>query len=80
MLMRYYTNPSSTVSLSLALITSYMGRESALTLCLKVYLDGLLNISHPKDTVKEEAKRGARRAEKSVQRVLTWIVEGGWGV
>lgn len=38
---------------------------------------GLLNISHPKDTVKEEAKRGARRAEKSLQMVLTWLVEGG---
>lgn len=38
----------------------------------------LLNISHPKDTVEEEeAESGARRAEKSVQRVLTWIVEGG---
>lgn len=78
--MRYYTDSSSTVSLSFALITFYLVRETALTLCLKVYLDGAAKYFRPwrqRLWVKRRSKEGSKRGKKK-KNPCTGVWHGLW--
>lgn len=78
--MRYYTDSSSTVSLSFALITFYLVRETALTLCLKVYLDGAAKYFRPwrqRLWVKRRSKEGSKRGKKKKIRAQGFDMDCG---